>query len=83
MAREIINKIQKLRKATGINIDDLIEVYYKSDESSQLNSVLTEHFQSINSALRVPFLKDCFRQPHYVKVADTEYANPDNEKDVI
>ena len=29
MAREIVNKVQKLRKAVGLNIDDQVEVFYR------------------------------------------------------
>ena len=43
-AREITNRIQKLRKSTGISIDDQIEVFYKinSNEGSLIASVLSE-----------------------------------------
>lgn len=33
-AREIINRIQKLRKSSGISFDDKIEVFYSSSDSS-------------------------------------------------
>lgn len=34
MAREIVNKVQKLRKAVGLNIDDQVEVFYRVPTSA-------------------------------------------------
>ena len=45
MAREIVNKVQKLRKAVGLHIDDHVEVFYKveSGEDSQLSRVVSQN----------------------------------------
>jgi hypothetical protein len=45
--------------------------------------VLENHIKNIRTAVKVPFLEKKFQQGHFVKVAETEYVNPDNEKEVI
>lgn len=43
-AREIVNKIQKLRKTAGLNIDDQVEIYYEEPtDSNSLHSVVNEN----------------------------------------
>lgn len=82
-AREIVNKVQKLRKAVGLNIDDHVEVFY-SVESAALESVVSENLDTIRSSLRTAFLSAAtYKQSHFVKVAETEYANPENEKETV
>lgn len=84
MARELVNKIQKLRKQVGISIDDQIEIYYdKSQEGQLLSDVLKEHIDQIRSALKVPFLESEKRQSHYVQIGNCEYANPENENEKL
>jgi len=31
----------------------------------------------------MPFIDSKFKEPFYVKIAETEYANPENETDVL
>jgi len=86
MAREIVNKVQKLRKAAGLHIDDHIEIFYSTTNSdgAYLNQVVSDNLETIRSSLRTPFLdaKNHY-QPQYVKIAETEYVNPENESDQI
>lgn len=43
-AREVTNRIQKMRKSVGISIDDQIEVFYKTvSAGSQLTKVIQDH----------------------------------------
>lgn len=35
LAREITNKIQKLRKSSGISIDDQIEIFFKTNGNKE------------------------------------------------
>ena len=37
---ETTNKIQKLRKATGLEVDDLVEVYYEINSTSKDSQIL-------------------------------------------
>lgn len=67
MAREIVNKVQKLRKTAGLNIDDQVEVFYEDVKNSNgsgvesqetsFDKVFAQHIATINTALKVPFLE--------------------------
>jgi Domain of unknown function (DUF5915) len=59
-AREIVNKVQKLRKNAGLNIDDPIEVFYHKTPSNNglptlFDRVLEKHIDSIRASLKIPF----------------------------
>ena len=86
MAREIVNKVQKLRKATGLSIDDQVEVFFSfpKKDGSVLGQVVSDNTDSISSSLRTPFLSaEAHLQPQFVKIAETDYVNPENEADVV
>lgn len=84
MAREIVNKVQKLRKSAGLNIDDHVEIFFKSPEGSLLSQVVVENLETIRGSLRTGFLSSEFHlQSHFVKIAETEYVNPENEHDHV
>ena len=58
-SREITNRIQKLRKSTGISIDDQIEVFYQlnnpGDRTSFSNEVIELHSDKIAKNIKMPF----------------------------
>jgi len=84
MARELVNKVQKLRKAVGLNIDDQVEVFYNLKNATSLSQVVNENMQAIAASLKTPFLNaETSIQSHFVKIAETDYANPDNENDSV
>lgn len=86
MAREIVNKIQKLRKVVGLNIDDHVEIFYTSPLgfSSVFTQVVEQNIETIQSSLRTTFrCANIHHHIHFVKIAETEYINPVNEFDVI
>lgn len=87
VAREIVNKIQKLRKTAGLNIDDTVEIFFErhseGHHTETLKNALEKNINAIRTAVRVPFLENKYRQAHFVKVAETEYVNPDNEKELV
>ena len=35
LSREVTNRIQRLRKTSGISIDDQIEIFYQFDDASK------------------------------------------------
>lgn len=48
ISREITNRIQRLRKTSGISIEDQIEIYYNVvGESPEINAALDQHLQGI------------------------------------
>jgi isoleucyl-tRNA synthetase len=87
-AREVVNKIQKLRKAVKLNIDDPIEVFYlkkkdAAEEGSAFSIMLSTHLEAIKNALKVPFINAEYKQDHFLKIAETEYINPENENEIV
>lgn len=58
MAREIVNRIQKLRKKAHLIPTDQITVYYNiSPENSDLNRVAKEYRDFIEVSIKAPFTK--------------------------
>jgi len=57
-SREVTNRIQRLRKNTGISIEDQIEIYYEFQGSasadSMLGKVMKEHGAKIESTTKMP-----------------------------
>lgn len=53
--REIINKVQKMRKESGIQINDDIVIVYETKEEKVLKKVCEKHSENIYKALKVPF----------------------------
>ncbi len=54
IARELINRVQKLRKKVGLQATDDVKVQYKiiSDKSVNLQGVITEHSDLLTKSLR-------------------------------
>ena len=83
MAREIVNKVQKLRKAAGLNIDDHVEIFYHAGAGT-MTKVVEDNLETIRSTLKCAFLDaGSSYQSHFVKIAETEYANPENEAETV
>lgn len=58
-SREITNRIQKLRKSTGISIDDKIEVFFSlraGGKGKMLDSVLGNHLDKIKKSIKMPLM---------------------------
>jgi isoleucyl-tRNA synthetase len=57
-AREVTNKIQKLRKEKGVSIDDKIEVFFQVHGEGEpvLSQILEQHHDRIQKAIKMPFL---------------------------
>lgn len=86
-AREIRNRIQKLRKSTGISIDDQIEVYHErkqtAGQKTMLSEVLDQHSERIQKDILMPF-QPCANMPAgAVLIGTTEYESPENKEDVV
>jgi isoleucyl-tRNA synthetase len=67
-AREVMNRIQKLRKKAGITPIDPIEVFYTVDESSPLAKVINDMKPFIKSSIGVPFSHSKNRSPYSTEI---------------
>jgi len=56
IAREIINRVQKLRKKAHLVPTDLITVYYNISPAGELSRVAKELNDFITNVLKVPFI---------------------------
>lgn len=62
VAREIVNRVQKLRKEAGLNIDDHVEIFYEVPSGETVfHQVVDQNLQSMQSAIKVPFIDGKFR----------------------
>ena len=82
-AREMTNRIQKLRKSLGISIDDQIEVFYKAAPGTELGSVLSEYGDQIRKVIKMPFLPADCMQKMAAPFGETQYENPENAEDTV
>nr|CAD1839759.1 unnamed protein product [Ananas comosus var. bracteatus] len=75
VAREVVNRIQKLRKKAGLEPTDLVEVYYKSLDSDQavLENILRSQDQYIREALGSPLLQQTLAPPDAVVFCQEEF----------
>lgn len=78
LSREITNRIQKLRKSTGVSIDDQIEVYFTAPAKGALTAVLDNHSDKIRDLIKMPFMHLNKKQPNQVVIGHTLFEN-DNE----
>ena len=79
LSREITNRIQKLRKGSGISIDDQIEVFYTLPANGgTLASVVQDHGDKIRGLIKMPFMADANKQPGQVVIGITKFENPAN-----
>ena len=87
LSREITNRIQRLRKNTGISIEDQIEIFYNFEagvhEDSVLRKVVNNFSDKITAATKMPFQHINMRTNNQVFIGETEFANPEKEDDVI
>jgi len=83
IARGIVNKIQRLRKASKLNIDDDVEIFYlfdpKVQENSELKKAIETQIDTMRIALKVPLLPGTELPKHYVIVGKTEYKVSEEE----
>eukprot|EP00742_Colponemidia_sp_Colp-10_P002909 GILJ01003106.1.p1 GENE.GILJ01003106.1~~GILJ01003106.1.p1 ORF type:complete len:1149 (-),score=229.84 GILJ01003106.1:175-3621(-) len=77
-AREVINRVQKLRKKAKLNIDDDVEVFYQVS-GPVLKSVVNQFQGLIASAVRVPLL-DVSQKPAQAVVLISESDEVANAK---
>ncbi|KAJ9574051.1 hypothetical protein L9F63_008577, partial [Diploptera punctata] len=65
IAREVINRVQKLRKKAHLVPSDPVKVYYKVEpEDSQLQRIAVSHNQFIENTLKVPLIPLKDMPPH-------------------
>ncbi|KAL8189430.1 hypothetical protein R6Q57_028996 [Mikania cordata] len=79
-AREVVNRIQKLRKKSALEPTDLVEVYFKSlDEDASVSAeILKSQETYIKEALGSSLLQFSMIPKHAVIIAEETYKNISN-----
>ena len=78
-SREITNRIQRLRKTSGISIEDQIEIFYEyagdASPESDLGLVLSKHADKVAAQTKMPFgeITEC-TNPHQRLIGETQYV---------
>mmetsp|Transcript_30324 Transcript_30324/g.40291 ORF Transcript_30324/g.40291 Transcript_30324/m.40291 type:complete len:213 (-) Transcript_30324:54-692(-) len=84
LSREITNRIQRLRKTSGISIEDQIDIYYSVvGESPEITAVLDTHQRAIADITRMPVMEASLRDMSAPFVGETEFIDPDNEAEHV
>ncbi|KAJ0976072.1 hypothetical protein J5N97_018037 [Dioscorea zingiberensis] len=75
VAREVVNRIQKLRKKAGLEPTDIVEVYYEPlDDGKQiLENIISSQEQYIREALGSPLLHRTLSPPEAVIFCTEEF----------
>lgn len=79
-AREVVNRIQKLRKKSALEPTDSVEVYFKSlDEDTSVSAqILKSQEAYIKEAIGSPLLDFSLTPEHAVMIAEETYHNISN-----
>ncbi|KAI3524031.1 hypothetical protein L1887_02632 [Cichorium endivia] len=79
-AREVVNRIQKLRKKSALEPTDFVEVYFKSldKDPSVSNQILKSQEAYIKEAIGSPLLDSSLTPEHAVIIAEETYHNISN-----
>ncbi|KAJ6733865.1 hypothetical protein OIU74_005623 [Salix koriyanagi] len=75
VAREVVNRIQKLRKKVGLEPTDAVEVYFESlDEDKSISQqVLNSQELYIRDAIGSPLLSSTLMPPHAVVLGEESF----------
>ncbi|KAB5515891.1 hypothetical protein DKX38_026539 [Salix brachista] len=75
VAREVVNRIQKLRKKTGLEPTDAVEVYFESlDEDKSISQqVMNSQELYIRDAIGSPLLSSTLMPPHAVILGEESF----------
>lgn len=72
LAREIMNRVQKLRKKAGISFSDPIEVFYRVDAKGPLANVVVSRNAFIRNVIGVGFNDVATRPLSFVEIINEE-----------
>jgi len=83
LSREVTNRIQRLRKTSGISIEDQIEIYWTS-ASATMQAVLKTQAEKMMAQTRMPILMlPSEGIKGQVLVGETEFLNTENEEEQV
>lgn len=73
IAREIINKVQRMRKNAGLKVDDQILIFYRLGEKSEnLKRAIENEKKLIDHIIKKPFLEFALKQAHLQEICKSK-----------
>lgn len=69
-ARELVNRVQKLRKKAGLQVGDSVEVYFEEKDGEQLLNAVKQNAELVQSSLQLLPVPAAHRPSHAVVIAD-------------
>ena len=84
IVREIINKVQRMRKAAGLKVDDQIVVFYKLGEKSvNLKNAVEKERALIDQIVKKPFLEMSKKQGHLQEISKSTCEYEEESYEVL
>ncbi|KAL6072740.1 isoleucine--tRNA ligase [Balamuthia mandrillaris] len=76
LAREVVNRVQRLRKKAGLNVGDPVETFYEVPNDGEnceiLNRAIDAQQEYLSNALQLPLLPSSFKPPHHLEVISSK-----------
>ena len=73
IAREMINKVQRMRKNAGLKVDDQIIIFYRLGEKSEnLKRAIENEAKLIDHIVKKPFLEFSMKQAHLQEICKSK-----------
>ena len=82
-AREVMNRVQKLRKKAGLKLTDRVEVYVEESDGSKVFSAVKGNKDLVVGTLRVVPLPKSAMPPHAVRLAESSSSIGTSEVTVM
>jgi isoleucyl-tRNA synthetase len=69
LARELVNRAQKLKKKAGLNVTDPVEIFIEVlEDNDQVASLLDSHHAYFRQTAKYPLLPAAYRPAHHLSV---------------
>ena len=84
IAREIINKVQRMRKNAGLKVDDQIVVFYAlGNKSTNLKKAIESERILIDQIVKKPFLEIAMKQSHLLEICRSSGELEDETYEIV
>jgi len=84
IAREMINKVQRMRKNAGLKVDDQIIIFYKlGEKSANLKKAVEKEKALIDQIVKKPFLEITLKQEHLQEICKSACEYEEETYDIV
>lgn len=84
IVREIVNKVQRMRKNAGLKVDDQVYVFYNLAENSQkLKKAIESERTLIDQIVKKPFLDMQHRHPHLQEICKSSWEHEEEKYEIV